>query len=1078
MFFMFKTERRQYGLFRKTKAYGLVGCVAFGLLFSTSPQVFASDFNRTGSGSVNTSSSGVKPLVADDKVKAVPNGEKNFNATVALTTEAGLGSGTLINEDTIVTVAHNFVHLNTKSNPISVENNVNKSGDVHIATLPNGRQVRFSNDDVKFWNREGFVNGFKNDLAVIKLRNKFTGETPATVSNAVAALEATDTIHVFGFPKGKLQPILNGKVESVENYGANIMGVAYQGSAPGMSGGGLYNSQGELIGVHQNGVEGLRAGGISFSKEQLDWVNAVAHGENAQPVYLKETPKVDEKDKDKNATATVEFKKDRVRINDSYELDSNPYLIVKETSDMKIDEDPGLVAALNAIKGNSPREQEARKKINELMNVKKGVVFKVRSYESDGSEGWKYFRTWTNDVNRGSGGGITRVPYVYYHQLEEGFDSLVKYIEDKNLDYSKARAIHIAKNEDGNVSHVLWTEEEPMSEGEKAFPNTLVDGTVLNKPSLYEKYEGDDTVRNSNEANSTRRISQLESIHVGTKSMIEEELVERKKIKYRANPNLDVDEKVVQEGSDKIKKTTTKYALKKQSDERSVIEPSMKTNDFEFVIPKDSKFLPTIENGGIVATTSEEFIELKDKIIEKRVPKDSQKEESIAPKVVYQKDDTREKGQPDIRVEGVVGKKVTPIKYDVNPDTGEVIQVPGEPVITSAKDTIIKVAAKRKVAYLTNENDIIKETTDYSVNPDTGEITENVSREVSNQGGAKKAAEVTKISSPKKYVKDDTREKGQPDIIEKGQDGEVIYEFPMIVDENTGTVAKGKPVLVKDKKPTDTIVKVAAKDKVVVEEIQPSVIYERDDTRDYGTPNVEIKGEVGKNVTITEYFVNEKTGEVAENTKDPVVTAAGVTRIKVGTKKRVEMIRKGGNMIERTTEYELDPKTGVVTEKVTEKLSSSNGNVPAPILDIPEHNAVLSGNGLDSDGNPIKPPVLDIPEYTGVLSSNGVDENGNVIEPPVLKIPDFNGGVVPNESVITDVPEYTGLISMNGEPEVHEKPEYNIPEEQLKPEQPKKELPPVPQKQLPNTGDISMFVSATGIALMGIGALARPRRKK
>ena len=221
---------------------GISSSIALAAVAPKAIDVFASDFNRTSSGSVNTSSSGVKPLVADDKVKAVPNGEKNFNATVALTTEAGLGSGTLINEDTIVTVAHNFVHLNTKANPITVENNVNKSGDVHIATLPNGKQVRFSNDDVKFWNREGFVNGFKNDLAVIKLRNKFTGETPATVSNTVASLKAADTIHVFGFPKGKLQPILNGKVESVENYGANIMGVAYQGSAPGMSGGGLHNA--------------------------------------------------------------------------------------------------------------------------------------------------------------------------------------------------------------------------------------------------------------------------------------------------------------------------------------------------------------------------------------------------------------------------------------------------------------------------------------------------------------------------------------------------------------------------------------------------------------------------------------------------------------------------------------------------------------------------------------------------------------------------------------------------------------------------------------------------------------------
>ena len=254
-----------------------------------------SGYNRTESGQVDPSG-GTRTLKPSEEVKAVPNGEKNFYSTVAFTTEAGLGSGTLINDDTIVTVAHNFVHLNTKNNPITVENNVKKSGDIHIATLPNGKQVKFSNDDVKYWNREGYVQGFKNDLAVIKLKNKFTGETGATLHNEVTKLSNGDRIHVFGFPKGKLIPILNGTVENVENYGANIMGVAYQGSAPGMSGGGLYNANGELIGVNQNGVEGLRSGGITFSKEQLDWINAIARGENAQPVYLADKPKTDDKE--------------------------------------------------------------------------------------------------------------------------------------------------------------------------------------------------------------------------------------------------------------------------------------------------------------------------------------------------------------------------------------------------------------------------------------------------------------------------------------------------------------------------------------------------------------------------------------------------------------------------------------------------------------------------------------------------------------------------------------------------------------------------------------------------------------
>ena len=269
-------------------------------------------FNRTVSGKVDTGKPGVPTLVPDEKVKGVPNGEKNFYSTVALTSLAGLGSGTLINDDTIVTVAHNFVHLNTKNNPITVDNNVGGSGTVYLATLPNGKQVRFGNEDIKFWNREGFINGFKNDLAVVKLKNKFTGETGANLHEDVSNLKQGDTIHVFGYPKGKMNPIINGKVETVENYGANIMGVGYQGSAPGMSGGGMYNAQGELIGVHQNGVEGFRAGGITFSKEQLDWIKSVVNGDEIKPVYLKDEIRNDDKKDDKKDDDNDRLEKEKL----------------------------------------------------------------------------------------------------------------------------------------------------------------------------------------------------------------------------------------------------------------------------------------------------------------------------------------------------------------------------------------------------------------------------------------------------------------------------------------------------------------------------------------------------------------------------------------------------------------------------------------------------------------------------------------------------------------------------------------------------------------------------------------------
>lgn len=484
--------------------------------------------------------------------------------------------------------------------------------------------------------------------------------------------------------------------------------------------------------------------------------------------------------------------------------------------------------------------------------------------------------------------------------------------------------------------------------------------------------------------------------------------------------------------------------------------------------------------GEVTEVTDAPVVDAPVDTIIKVAAKDKVVTEEIESPKRYVGDEEQDYGSESKETPGVKGSRTITTVYTVNPQTGDVTEN-STTVVKDPTETVVKVGTKPKVVKTKdNEGRTVVTTTTYTVNEKTGDV-ESVDHVTYENNKDPKVVTET-IPSPRRYEKDPERERGSEDIVTQGKDGKKVTTTTYKVNEQTGEIAEtvGEPAITE---PTETVVKVAAKDKVVTEEIQPSVIYERDDTRDFGTPNVEIKGELGKKATTTEYSVNEKTGEITEVVKDPVVTPAGITRIQVGTKKRVEMIRKGGNVIERLTEYDLDSKTGKVTEKVTEKLVSSNGDEQPPVLDIPEYNHVLSGNGLDDDGNQIQPPVLNIPEYTGVLSANGIDENGNMIEPPVLKIPDFNGSVVPNESVITDVPEYTGPISRNGEPEIHEKPEYKLPEEQPnaeipKSEQPKKDLPVVPQKQLPNTGDMSMFVSATGVVLMGIGALSRPKRKK
>ena len=178
-----------------------------------------------------------------------------------------------------------------------------------------------------------------------------------------------------------------------------------------------------------------------------------------------------------------------------------------------------------------------------------------------------------------------------------------------------------------------------------------------------------------------------------------------------------------------------------------------------------------------------------------------------------------------------------------------------------------------------------------------------------------------------------------------------------------------------------------------------------------------------------------------------------------------------------------EPERGVPgIPEVHEKPEYNGGAVPLdpPVVTIPEHNKPIGIPGepevhekpeFKGGVVPLDPPVLTIPEYKELIG-------GVIVPPEVHEKPEYNGGVVPLDPPVVTIPEYKEPIGVSGTPEIHEKPEYHIPEEQHNVEQPKKELPSVPQKQLPNTGDASMFVSASGIVLMGIGSLVKPKRKK
>ena len=261
-----------------------------------------SDFARTEVGKVDLSGSANLPKPSET-VKNAPNGEQNFQATTHILTPDGTGSATLIAPNLLLTVAHNFLTVNGSK----VVTKSGKENTVYKATLPNGTSINFSDEEIAYWNKAESVFGFKNDLALVRLKEAVKGVTPVEVVKQSAKVAEGNTVSVYGFPDNKLSPVLDSKVVGTTDFGSGIEGISYGGTKPGASGGGLYNDKGVLIGVHQNGVIDNRSGGLVLSKEQLEWVRSYIEGQPKDPVYVKdkdtEAPK---DDADKNTTGKLD----------------------------------------------------------------------------------------------------------------------------------------------------------------------------------------------------------------------------------------------------------------------------------------------------------------------------------------------------------------------------------------------------------------------------------------------------------------------------------------------------------------------------------------------------------------------------------------------------------------------------------------------------------------------------------------------------------------------------------------------------------------------------------------------------
>ena len=210
----------------------------------------------------------------------------------------GVGSATFIAPNVLLTVAHNFI--NNSSDNTTGKFIGDETKNTYEWVTPDGQKGTFTAKDIHFYNQKDYPKGFIYDLAVIKLPQSLERKHVNLVEN-YSKVNVHDKLNVHGYPGGEYTHLKDATVEMEQKYANNTYGVQYQGGKPGMSGGGIFNANGEVIGVHQNGAQN-RSGGLILSPTQLAWIKSIIAGNEIPPVYdelyrHKDDKKDDAKDK-------------------------------------------------------------------------------------------------------------------------------------------------------------------------------------------------------------------------------------------------------------------------------------------------------------------------------------------------------------------------------------------------------------------------------------------------------------------------------------------------------------------------------------------------------------------------------------------------------------------------------------------------------------------------------------------------------------------------------------------------------------------------------------------------------------
>ena len=411
-----------------------------------------------------------KPTVENNNTAEINNVPKNASALLRMNfvkgnqVLSGTGSATFIAPNVLLTVAHNFI--NNSADNSTGEFIGDKSKNTYEWQTPDGQKGSFTSEDIHFYNKKDYPKGFIYDLAVITLPQSTRRQHTNLVEN-YSKVNVNDKLNVYGYPRGEYTHLKDTTVEMEQKYANNTYGVQYQGGKAGMSGGGIFNSKGEVIGLHQNGAEN-RSGGLILSPTQLDWIRSIIKGREITPNYDALERHKDEKKDDIKEEKQVDKKLELRNISnvELYTLENNKYRHVSSLSSV-------------------PTNPEAY-----FMKVKsenfKDVMLPVKSIESARKD--------TQDVYKIVGQANNLIQHENNSTLENYTYYLPKTVNSENGVYTSFKnlvdAMNINPHGTFRLGATMDAREVELSDGQESYINKEFSGKLIgeNKGKYYAIY--------------------------------------------------------------------------------------------------------------------------------------------------------------------------------------------------------------------------------------------------------------------------------------------------------------------------------------------------------------------------------------------------------------------------------------------------------------------------------------------------------------------------------------------------------------------------------------------------------------